>query len=152
MHVKVRRAEERDGEQIVRLYLQLKKHHAELAPGMQRYESEDDVWRDHALAELRRGDRWFYIALSSDDVLGFVKFVFEERLWGVSCEVETLVVDESARGAGVGAKLMSRAEEVAREQGALGMRVNVLPGNRDGRGFYERDGYRPLAIRYGKAL
>lgn len=153
MNAKVRRADpERDADAIARLYMQLKKHHAALAPDAPRYAVEDETWERYARKSLEEEEPRFYVAVRSGEVVGFLKLFFEEKSWGLACEVETLVVDERVRGTGVGDALMRRAEEVAREEGALGMRVNVLHLNEEGRRFYERDGYRAVAIRYGKSL
>jgi GNAT superfamily N-acetyltransferase len=150
--VKIRRAGPDDAAVIASLYLQLKEHHSRLAPDSPRYSMDDEGWARYARQGLDDPDVRFYLALRGRDAVGFVRLFFEERSWGRSCEVETLVVDAGARGRGVGSQLMRRAEEVAREEGALGMRVNVLHTNVDGRRFYEQDGYRPLAVRYAKPL
>jgi ribosomal protein S18 acetylase RimI-like enzyme len=150
--MKVRRATPTDAEAIANLYVQLKKHHLQLAPATPRYEMPDEDWLRQTKAALDDPSKRFYVAARGGAVLGFVKLLFEQKSWGLSCEVETLVVDEEAREQGIGSRLMERAEEVARQQGAVAMRVNVLKSNADGRRFYERDGYRPIAVRYGKPL
>jgi ribosomal protein S18 acetylase RimI-like enzyme len=150
--MKVRRATPTDAEAIANLYVQLKQHHLQLAPATPRYEMPDEDWLRQTKAALDDPSKRFYVAARGGAVLGFVKLLFEQKSWGLSCEVETLVVDEEAREQGIGSRLMERAEEVARQQGAVAMRVNVLKSNADGRRFYERDGYRPIAVRYGKPL
>ena len=150
--MKVRRAADGDADAIAELYVQLKRHHLRLAPGTPRYELPDEDWGALALAGLADKNARFYVADLGGSVIGFVKLFFAERSWGLSCEVETLVVHEHHRAGGVGTELMTRAEQIGREEGAVAMRVNVLLTNADGRRFYERDGYRPIAIRYGKPL
>ena len=150
--MKVRRAGPDDVEAIASLYLQLKDHHRRLVPGSPRYEMDDDTWTAHARQGLEDPEKRFYVAQRGPEVIAFLKLFFEEKSWGRACEVETLVVDEHARERGVGHELMKTAEEVARQEGALGMRVNVLQLNDEGRRFYERSGYRTIAIRYAKPL
>ncbi len=150
--MKIRRAAASDASAIAALYVQLKEHHALLAPDAPRYAMDDEGWHSYAEEGLHDPKNRFYIAMRGSDIVGFVKLFFEEKSWGLACEVESLVVDEQARGRGVGSDLMRRAEEIARAEGALGMRVNVLHTNTDGRRFYEQDGYRPLAVRYAKPL
>ena len=151
--MKVRRADPKaDADAISTLYVQLKEHHGALAPDAQRYAVTDEQWMTYVERSLADEAARFYVAARGGDVVGFVKLFFEERSWGLSCEVDTLVVDDAHRGRGVGTALMRRAEEIAREEGALRMRVNVLHVNSEGRRFYERDGYRTVAIRYGKKL
>ncbi|MFC7053854.1 GNAT family N-acetyltransferase [Hansschlegelia quercus] len=52
--------------------------------------------------------------------------------------VELLVVPEEARGQGLGAKLMARAEDEARKLGCRGLWVDCFTPMR---GFYEKLGY-----------
>jgi ribosomal protein S18 acetylase RimI-like enzyme len=112
----------------------------------------DESWSSYAKAGLDDPEKRIYVAERGPQIVGFVKLFFEEKSWGRACEVETLVVDEGARDQGIGHDLMRRAEEVARHEGALAMRVNVLSVNAEGRRFYERSDYRTIAVRYGKPL
>ncbi len=79
---------------------------------------EDDVLL--ALAEISFG----YPA-SSDSYLGL------------------MIVRDTARGGGVGARLLRHMEMVARERGAKGMFLAALDANPRGRIFWEREGFSP---------
>ena len=92
------------------------------------------------------------VAAQDDLVLAFMKIHFETKPWGLSCEVDTMVVDDKWRGRGIGTQLLEEAEEIARKHGATGIRVDVLIPNYDGREFYERAGYEAFAVRYGKPV
>ena len=94
----------------------------------------------------------FVVALEEGKLVAFARFFYEEKSFGTACEVETLVVDEDVRGRDTGKKVLAHVEELARSEGATGMRVNVLNVNADGRRFYEQLGYGPVAIRYAKKL
>ena len=63
-------------------------------------------------------------------------------LWGATTYgwlyTQMLVVPEALRGQGWGARLMQRAEALARERGCIGAWVDTQFG---ARGFYERLGY-----------
>lgn len=150
--MKIRRAGAEDAEAIAALYGQLQEHHLRLAPNNPRYDLSPEEWLAQTRAALVGTDCRFYVSERALEVLGFVKLYFEPKPWGLACEVETLVVTKELRATGIGTALMRRAEEAAREEGALAMRVNVLHTNVDGRRFYERDGYRTIAVRYGKPL
>ena len=150
--MKVRRATPADADAIAELYVQLRDHHATLAPENLRYQVGDENWKRIASEGLSDPDVRYYVATRGTEILGFVNLFFAQKPWGLACEVETLVVDRDVRDTGIGTALMARAEEVAREEGALAMRVNVLHSNEDGRRFYERSGYRLTAVRYGKGL
>ena len=64
-------------------------------------------------------------------------------LWGKSIYdwlfVELLAVPEAARGQGVGAALMRRAEEIAIERGCIGIWLDTFAFQ--AQGFYEKLGY-----------
>jgi GNAT superfamily N-acetyltransferase len=84
--------------------------------------------------------------------VGLAKLSFLDKPWGVSCEIGTLVVVEGHRGERIGTRLLTQSEDIARNAGAKAMRVDVLIPNSRGRVFYERAGYEPIAVRYGKPL
>lgn len=150
--MKIRRAGPDDRGAVADLYVQLRRHHVRLAPSNPRYAMAEENWTRYAEGVLASDSKRVYVAQEGPTIVGFVCLFFAEKPWGRACEIETLVVDEDARGKAVGTKLMRRAEEVAREEGALAMRVDVLHTNVEGRRFYEADGYRTIAVRYGKPL
>ncbi len=142
-----------DQPEIARLYLELRKHHRLLEARTPRYELGDTVWEWEARRALQNPDVHLLVADSEDEgIVGFVRLSLVEKVWGISCEVDTLVVEESSRSAGVGWRLMNAAESWAVAEGATGIRVNVLLQNAGARAFYEREGYLPIALRYGKPL
>lgn len=104
------------------------------------------------LEAMNDSEQHFYVAERDSEAVGFVRLFYEQKPFGLACEVETLVVDESSRGVGIGDELMRHAEAVARGSGAKAMRVNVFTLNAEGRRFYEGRGYQMVAARYGKDL
>jgi GNAT superfamily N-acetyltransferase len=58
-----------------------------------------------------------------------------------SAEILGLVVDESSRGVGIGAALIRAAEEWARTEGCVRMRVRSRDTRERAHRFYERAGY-----------
>ena len=85
-----------------------------------------------------------FVAEHSDGKLaGYADlFLFHTIGADVRVEVGGLVVDEASRSRGVGAKLMARAEDWAREKGCsvIGLRSNVI--REAAHRFYENLGYR----------
>ena len=148
----VRRATPDDLDALTRLSLALRDHHRPLQPTNPRYHVSREAWEQTARAALTDERTTVLVAEDEGRVVGFVKLSFVGMVWGTSCEVTTLVVEEAARGRGHGTALMRAAERHARATGARAMRVNVLENNRDGRTFYERLGYATTAVRYGKNL
>jgi GNAT superfamily N-acetyltransferase len=60
----------------------------------------------------------------------------------VDDEVEQIYVDQPARGTGVAATLLRRAEAEIRDQGHRQALLAVVAGNRRARSFYSRRGWR----------
>lgn len=61
--------------------------------------------------------------------------------WGDQAGVlETLVVDDEARGAGVGQALLGAAREHLAQCGIQVMKISVIAGNEDAVRFYQREG------------
>jgi ribosomal protein S18 acetylase RimI-like enzyme len=140
----------RDLNALVRLFVALAEHHRALQPQNPRYRVSDRGWELVARRALIRDDEAVFVAEEDDRVVGFVRVSVTEKPWGMSCEVGTLMVEESARGKGWGRSLMQAAEEFARAAGTKGIRVDVLEANDAARRFYEAAGYAAFAVRYGK--
>jgi ribosomal protein S18 acetylase RimI-like enzyme len=148
--VVVRRADAGDCDDVTRLFIELRDHHRQLQPRSPRYAVDDDGWAKIARTSLEDDAKTILVAEVNGHTVGFVKLGLAQKPWGLSCEVETLVVQASARGKGHGTRLMDAAEDFACAEGTQGIRVDVLVTNDLGRGFYERAGYEPLSLRYGK--
>jgi ribosomal protein S18 acetylase RimI-like enzyme len=148
----LRGATEDDLESLVRLFLELKRHHAMLEPSNPRYSVAEDRWRMLARSALEDPSTTIYVAAAGERVVGFVTLVLVDKPWGTACEIGTLIVEDAWRNRGVGKQLLRASERFAAEGGAKGMRVDVLMSNVGGRAFYEREGYAPFAVRYGKAV
>lgn len=101
----------------------------------------------------------FYVAVgaSHDDYLGYVCVLgcvlpdADERPDTLAV-VTDLYARESARGLGIGAGLLARAEEHGRARGASTLELNVLAKNGPARTFYERQGYYERVIVQAKRL
>jgi len=84
-----------------------------------------------------------YVAEADGEVLGVIAVhtcPFFERAgsWG---RIVALVVDEHARGKGVGGELVAAAEEFARSRGCLRMEVTSSDRRVDAHAFYQGRGY-----------
>lgn len=137
---------------IIALQLKLGEHHRALEPENPRYLIPEQDWRAQLEAALNHGPSRFFVATLNNTVCGFVRITIVEKPWGSSCEMDTLVVAETARGHGIGALLVDAAEQEARSLGAQAMRANVLVSNLPGREFYRTTGFAEIAVRFGKPL
>lgn len=152
MEATVRTATLDDAVPVGRLFTDLKHHHQAMNPGNPRYGLDQEACEQLTRADLIDPAVTVIVAVLEDEVRGFAKLILEDKPWGLSCEVETLIVDEKLRSRGIGTLLMEAAERIAAEAGALGIRVNVLRLNERARSFYQRRDYEAIAVRYGKPV
>jgi ribosomal protein S18 acetylase RimI-like enzyme len=150
--MKVRVARLSDARAVGALYIQLQDHHHELQPHNPRYQVAPERWLEIARAAIEHSDDEVLVAEEERKVVGLARLRYEEKPWGLACQIETLVVDSEWRGRGAGTKLLQASEDAAARRGALGMRVEVVVESDAGRYFYENRGYRSLALRYGKPV
>jgi GNAT superfamily N-acetyltransferase len=61
-------------------------------------------------------------------------------------EVVSLVVAETHRGGGLGARMLQAVEEMAAARGIDTVRIAVMAGNDSARRFYDHAGYRPAEL------
>jgi GNAT superfamily N-acetyltransferase len=89
--------------------------------------------------------RQVLLALLDERIVGFVSVaILGQLLDGEIAEIQALVVDETVRGAGIGAALLADAEGWADERGARRIRVRSNVIRKDAHRFYEREKYAPV--------
>lgn len=124
-------------------------HAAAVAPLFDRYRQFYHCDPDPALAlryiraRLERGESTIFIATRDGAIHGFT------QLYPSFCSVEAapimilydLFVEEAARNAGVGALLMNRAAEFARQAGAVRVDLLTREDNVTGQHLYRKLGY-----------
>jgi len=91
---------------------------------------------------------------ASGDVEGFTMVSLREEAMShePSSHLEAIVVNENARGAGLGTKLLANAELQARSAGAKTMTLHVFEKNVRARAVYRKAGYDEEIIRDIKQL
>lgn len=131
----------------------------ELARGQQRFGS-------HLASEANRGriaetigrhiaDSTLLVARSEEEIVGFVMFAVEYRLYttdSIRGIVHNLFVAPEQRGEGIGTALMDAAEAVLIEQGATVIGLETLAANADARRFYTDLGYEPHRVELEKRV
>lgn len=104
---------------------------------------DDQAARAFLEARLERGDSVVYLARDSGRAVGFVQLyptfssVRMRRLWILN----DLFVDPSARGRGVGRRLMERAREHAEETAAAGLILETEKSNQAAAALYRSLGW-----------
>lgn len=149
---RVRAATLDDVADVARLYVSLQRHHVRLQPANPRYRVSPTRWSEVARAAIEDAQSEVFVVESAGRSIGMMQVSYVDKPWGLSCELDTMVIEGRHRNKGVGRVLLETAERRAREVGAAGLRVDVLLENYDGRRFYERAGYEPTAVRYGKRV
>ncbi|MBI3970430.1 MAG: GNAT family N-acetyltransferase [Chloroflexi bacterium] len=102
------------------------------------------VWRD---AERQA----VFVATVRDETVGFVRVGLCED-GPQPAKIETLLVAEAHRGAGVARALIVAGERWCRDHGATEVGVEFIAANQQAQRVYERLGYRPFLVTYLRRL
>jgi ribosomal protein S18 acetylase RimI-like enzyme len=97
-------------------------------------------------AELQDPDIRYWLAREDETALGYVKLRFapcpSPFAEGKHLEVSRLYVRETAKGRGIGKRLLDQALATARQSGCNGVWLGVWKENLPAIGFYEKRGFR----------
>lgn len=117
-------------------------------------EFDKDAFYTGFAANLQDPHLHYQLALLGGEVVGIISLHLQFHLHHANWigEIQELVVMPRARGSGVGSKLLSWAEETAREAGAEMTELSTSTKRLDAHRFYQREGYAPSHIRFTKAL
>ncbi|MGO4704297.1 GNAT family N-acetyltransferase [Microvirga sp. 2MCAF38] len=136
----IRQAGREDLEAIIRL-------HEEDALG-----AHGDTWTpanvpayEKAFAAIdANSDNLLFVAVADDIVVGTFQLTFIPNLTGrgaLRVKIESVKVRASERSRGIGAKMMTFAEEEARKRGASMLELSSNKTRKDAHRFYERIGF-----------
>ncbi|WP_405875955.1 MULTISPECIES: GNAT family N-acetyltransferase [unclassified Streptomyces] len=136
---------------LERLWGQLLIHHSQGAPHLEalgEVRSPEESWRlrrGQYLALMQEPLTAVLVARDGEHLLGYavVRVLHAPGSWQWGDQVgvlETLVVDDEARGAGVGQALLGAAREHLTESGVQVMKISVMAGNDAALRFYRREG------------
>lgn len=98
------------------------------------------------------GQAQAFVAVARGEVVGMATVHLRYTLNHQSpiAQLTLLVVDEANRTRGVGRRLVSAAEEFAKEHGAKRINVTTALHRSDAHAFYEAIGYTQTGRRYGR--
>ena len=99
-------------------------------------------WQTVFESHLRRERGAVVVAENDDGILGIatVSYNMTIRYGGEYCELEELIVDDSARGLNLGRILVQRTIDDARRRGCAEIGLYLVPSTEGNRGFYEKLG------------
>lgn len=142
----IRKAENKDIKDVLRLLVQVNDVHAEVRPdlfikGHTKYTATEleDIFADPATPV-------FVDVNEEGRVLGYCFCVLQDNTSSRHLQriktlyIDDLCIDETARGKGVGRRLYEHAKEYARRQGCHNLTLNVWDGNKTAMDFYRRMG------------
>ena len=96
------------------------------------------------------------LAFSNDRAVGLMNCVWGFSTFAASplVNIHDLIVSPEARGQGIGKALFAAVEEIARDQGACKVTLEVLSGNEPAKALYASLGYGDYVLdpEQGKAL
>ena len=142
----IRRAQEKDTEQILTLLSQVLELHAKIRPdifvsGTTKHDA------DELKAMITDDQKPIYVAVdSADTVVGYAFCQIKEQplisymLPVKSFFIDDLCVDETARGQHIGSRLFEYVKKEARRLGCYDVTLNVWAGNDSAEHFYEKMG------------
>ena len=93
------------------------------------------------LATIIAGDSKIFIARVDAAIVGTLTLVFYRIATGLKAWIEDVVVDESARGHGVGEALNLAALEEAKRRGATAVSLTSRPSREAANRLYQRIGF-----------
>ena len=150
--MEIRRAEERDMEDIDRLLVQVNMVHHKGRPDL--FQAGHKKYTDDQLRELIHDDaRPIFVAVDDQQkVLGYAFCIFQQHLNdNILTDIKTLYiddlcVDEAIRGRHIGKSLYEAVLAFARESGCYNVTLNVWSLNEPAMKFYEKCGLKPQKV------
>lgn len=145
-------------DEVRALYLEMRDHHAEIAPHFGPLRTDDEAWSRRA--ETYRGwldgDDDAFVLVARDPDGTAVGYAFTHVTSGMPGWrepdrlglVETLTVAAHRRGAGIGKALLDRVYAELAPLGVRTVALDVVATNTAARRFYEREGLTPRTVQY----
>ncbi|ALT00249.1 hypothetical protein AT746_00395 [Lacimicrobium alkaliphilum] len=116
------------------------------------YESTLDNLKD-VLAQTDRSDE-IYIAQINDKVVGLMSVIYfdyfpsQERI----CRITAIVVDQNARGTGVGSQLIDFAKSLSKQRLCSKLEVTTSLARQATQQYYENIGFTKTSYRYAQEI
>lgn len=99
-----------------------------------------------AMAESRYQLLGFFENGKCQGLMGFR--ILTDLVHGRHLYIDDLVVDQNLRSKGLGAKLLSKAKDIAKAENCKRLRLCTGADNDRGKNFYERNGWKLRAVVY----
>lgn len=150
MAVTIRRAEVSDAAKVAEFAVKLFELHEKLDPKrftqLATIEGGTRFYGDRA----RAGNAAVLVAESGDRIVGFAYMEYEPILYAELATkvawLHDIYVEDSARAAGAGTRLLESVAVEARRQGANKILLTAAAGNESAREFFQRNGFRTTMV------
>lgn len=144
--MKIRRAIEKDIDQVSHLLSEVLEIHAKLRPDIF-ISGTTKYTHDELLRIFQDDNRPVFVAVDdADQVLGYAFCQLERQPFSTNMRdfqtlyIDDLCVDQKARGKGTGKALYQFVCDFAKKKGCYDVTLNVWEGNDKARAFYDRMG------------
>lgn len=150
----IRKAEEKDIEEIARLLYQVQGVHAEARPDL--FKSGTRKYTDNELKQIMQDSTKPIFVAEKDGTIKGYAFCIVTMIHGHTLQtiknlyIDDLCVDENGRGEHVGKRLYSHVMSYAKEIGCYNVTLNVYADNKNALAFYEKIGLKIQKIGMGK--
>lgn len=96
----------------------------------------------------------YFVAVEAGLIVGFASLSIKNSLWeaGPLANIDELVVDEAARGQGVGSALIDYLADTARKLGCSRIELDSAFHRTDAHAFYEKKGFEQRAYLFTMTL
>jgi GNAT superfamily N-acetyltransferase len=150
----VRHATSDDADALIALNATVQKLHADAESSIFR-QPHSGVFHPKPVSEiLAESSNTILIACDGDEVIGYAWIKLQDRPETITTHanhwlnIEHIAVRPDAQGKGVGAALMRRAKEVAREQGIHQLTLTSWSFNTKAHRFFASHGFEPYHIAF----
>ncbi|HEY7687766.1 MAG TPA: GNAT family N-acetyltransferase [Dongiaceae bacterium] len=142
----------RDIPRLERLWLQLHRHHQELAPELAPYVSEETSWalRSRQYREVLEGGGFGFIASDGAGDRGYLLCARRPMQWQATFplppmlwELVSIYVEPRQRGSGLGSAMLRAMEDRIAVADTPTKLIGLIPQNRRAAAFYQARGYVP---------
>lgn len=100
----------------------------------------------HFKSYLRNERAIFWVAVESNALVGYIAGILRTARKPCSARIESIAVLASARGTGVGRRLLQRFTEAVKDRGSHTVTLEVAVANHHARRFFSHQGFRPLHL------
>ena len=126
----------------------------ELVTALMAVSLDQKSFQDVFVQNLRDDNVLYYVVERDGFVIGFASLHIEPQLHhaGLVGEIQELIVHESHRGKGIGAKFVSRLEQEAQKRGCVSIEVTTKKFRVEAQRFYEHMGFTRTHVNFTKNL